>query len=116
MRESSSDDVADRLRVRGVDRPAPEELPAQEPEHERQQQRGHAEELRDEQLGQERAEGADEVARRALDPGLEERGGVAGVERREGDEEHQGERERHEPEELGAARRSSSRRRWPWPA
>ena len=67
---------------------------------------GGAEELGHEHLGEERAEGADEVAGGALDPGLEERRGVPRVERREGDEQHQGDRERDEPQELGAARRS----------
>ena len=98
--------VADRLRVGGVDRLAPEELPAEQPEHDREQHRGDAEQLRDQHLREEGAEGADEVARRAVDPGLEEGRGVARVERGQGDQQHQGDREGDEPQELRAARRS----------
>jgi hypothetical protein len=95
--------VADRLRVRGVDRPAPEELPADEAEDEGEQQSGEAEQLRDEELGEERAEGADEVAGRSAGARPEEGGRVAGVERGERDEEHQGDGEGHEPQQLGPA-------------
>ena len=54
---------AGRLGVGRLDGPAPEQLPARDAEHQRQQQRGQAEELRDQQLGQEGADGSDEVAR-----------------------------------------------------
>ena len=64
---------------------------------------GEAEELADQELGQEGAEGPDEVAGRPLAPGLEERGGVPGAERGQGDEEHEGDGEREEPEQLRSA-------------
>ena len=98
--------VADRLGVGRLDRPAPEQLPADEPERDRQQQCREAEQLWDQQLGQERAERPDEVARGGFGARLEEGRRVARVERRERDQQHQRDREGDEPEELGAAIRA----------
>ena len=45
VREHEQEREPGRLRVRRFDGPAPEQLPARDPEHQRHQQRGHAEEL-----------------------------------------------------------------------
>jgi hypothetical protein len=95
-----------RLGVGGLDRPAPEQLPAEQAHHEREQERRHPEELSDQELGQEGTEGSDEVSGGPLRAGLEEGSGVPGVERGERDEQHQGEGESDEPQELRPALRS----------
>src|SRR5262249_17098777 len=74
---------AEGLRPRRLDGPAPEELPPGEAEHEGEEQRGHAEELGDEELGEEGADGPDEVPGERALARLEEGRGVARVERGE---------------------------------
>ncbi len=94
------------LRVRRLDGLAPEQLPSHHAQHHGDEHRRHAEELRDQQLRQEGAEGPDEVARGPRRPGLEEWRRVEGIVGGEADEEHEGHGERREPEELRQPSRS----------
>ncbi len=101
----SSSSRPDGLGVGRLDGPAPEQLPARDRQHQRQQHGGGAEQLRDQQLGQEGAEGADEVARRLLAAGLEEGRRVVRVVGGEADQQHERQGEAQQPRELGQARR-----------